>query len=369
MAAGRRRSGILIIILALLLLIGVGAAYFLFRNTLMPQQAFQPTTELQPAAGNMVNIVITTQFVARGTSLTENVLTTVPYPEKDLVQGTFYTNVADAVGKKAKYDLEARLPLTSSLIVDSQVGSAAAFQIPKGMVAIVIPISRLTAVSFAPQPGDHVNVIVSLMLTDVDPTFQTRLPNLTGQVVAPGSTGENAPSSLSVAILPGTGPQGRIELDGTMNQAVYVIPSETQRPRPVSQTVIQDAIVLGVGSFLEADKAATAENGETTEAAPAAPRDGTGQETPEEPKLPTDITLIVSPQDAVTLNYLMVVGAKLNLALRSAGDAERLTTEAVTLQFLMDQYNIPNPAKLPYSLEPRIDELIIPETIVVEPVQ
>lgn len=65
----------------------------------------------------------------------------------------------------------------------------------------------------------------------------------------------------------------------------------------------------------------------------------------------------------------MVVGAKLNLALRSAGDAERLTTEAVTLQFLMDQYNIPNPAKLPYSLEPRIDELIIPETIVVEPVQ
>lgn len=369
MAAGRRRSGVLIIILALLLLIGVGAAYFLFKDTLLPQPA-QQTTELQPAAGNMVNIVITTQFIARGTSLTESVLTTVPYPEKDLVLGTFYTNVADAVGKKAKYDLEARLPLTSSLIVDSQVGSAAAFQIPKGMVAIVIPISRLTAVSFAPQPGDHVNVIVSMMLTDVDPNFQSRLPNLTGQVIAPGSTGENAPSSLSVAILPGTGPQGRIELDGTMNQAVYVMPSEIQRPRPVSQTVIQDAIVLGVGSFLEAEKDAAAENvdGAAVEATPV-PRDANGEPVEEEPKVPTDITLVVSPQDAVTLNYLMVVGAKLNLALRSAGDVERLSTEAVTLQFLMDQYNIPNPAKLPYSLEPRIDELTIPEVPVTEPAQ
>jgi hypothetical protein len=73
------------------------------------------------------------------------------------------------------------------------------------------------------------------------------------------------------------------------------------------------------------------------------------------------VTLIVSPQDAVTLNYLILAGGKLNLVMRSAGDSLRSTTEPVTLQFILDQYNIPNPAKLPYGLEPRMD--VIPNSV------
>ncbi|HQP09275.1 MAG TPA: hypothetical protein PLY85_09660, partial [Anaerolineaceae bacterium] len=65
-------------------------------------------------------------------------------------------------------------------------------------------------------------------------------------------------------------------------------------------------------------------------------------------------------QDAVTLNYLMLSGAQLNLALRGAGDDQRIPTEAVTLQFLMEQYGIPYPAKLPYGIQPRVDEMIYP---------
>ena len=37
-----------------------------------------------------------------------------------------------------------------------------------------------------------------------------------------------------------------------------------------------------------------------------------------------------------------------------------LATEAATLQFLLSQYNIPVPAKLPYALQPRIDALTSP---------
>jgi pilus assembly protein CpaB len=47
--------------------------------------------------------------------------------------------------------------------------------------------------------------------------------------------------------------------------------------------------------------------------------------------------------------------------MRSAGDAQRFSTEPVTLQFILDQYNIPNPAKLPYGLEPRLD--IFPNSV------
>jgi hypothetical protein len=60
------------------------------------------------------------------------------------------------------------------------------------------------------------------------------------------------------------------------------------------------------------------------------------------------------------LNYLMYSGAKLTLALRASGDDSRVETEAVTLQFLLDQYNIPVPVKLPYGTQPRVDQLTLP---------
>jgi hypothetical protein len=52
--------------------------------------------------------------------------------------------------------------------------------------------------------------------------------------------------------------------------------------------------------------------------------------------------------------------AKLSLYLRNAADQSRLATEAATLQFLLSQYNIPVPVKLPYGIEPRVDRLVSP---------
>ncbi|MDH5508240.1 MAG: hypothetical protein OEZ02_13540, partial [Anaerolineae bacterium] len=80
--------------------------------------------------------------------------------------------------------------------------------------------------------------------------------------------------------------------------------------------------------------------------------------------LPPDIvTLIVTPQESVALNYLIYSGAQLTLALRARGDNGVLPTDAVTLQYLMDVYRIPFPVKLPYGNEPRIDLLKPPVLI------
>ncbi len=54
---------------------------------------------------------------------------------------------------------------------------------------------------------------------------------------------------------------------------------------------------------------------------------------------------------------MMLSDATLSLALRSAGDDERINTESVTLQFIMQQYNIPLPSPLPYATEPRVEDL------------
>jgi pilus assembly protein CpaB len=60
----------------------------------------------------------------------------------------------------------------------------------------------------------------------------------------------------------------------------------------------------------------------------------------------------------------VLAGAQLNLVMRSPADNNvRIQTEAVTLQFIMEQYRIPLPAKLPYGLEPRKDEIGFPTEV------
>ncbi|GAP06999.1 Flp pilus assembly protein CpaB [Anaerolinea thermolimosa] len=358
MAAGGRRRGrvfILIALILILLLVLVWAVMRLMSPTQLSSGIQEPVAQPTPVE-EMVTIVISVQPIARGAEFTDAVVTTLPYPKKDLVEGAFITDINEVLGKRARFNLEARTPITSSMIVDPTMkNSPAAFQIPPGMVAIPIPVSQLSSVAYGLEPGDHVNVIASLLLVDIDPGFQSKLPNNIGVVEAPGAV-EGGPTKSSSTITKTDGMAGRTELDPTLGQPVYVIPSEPQRPRLVSQTLIQDAIVLQTGNFPQP--------GETVlQPGQAAPTPVPGQEAQQQttPKLPDTVTLIVTPQDAVTLNYLILAGGKLNLVMRSAGDSQRIATEPVTLQFILDQYNIPNPAKLPYGLEPRLDS--IPSTV------
>jgi pilus assembly protein CpaB len=250
------------------------------------------------------------------------------------------------------------------MLSESAVGSYASSQIPPGYVAISVPISKLTSVSYALQPGDHVTVLVALLLEELDPNFQSKLPNTTAKVEAPGTTGgkdSTGPTTSTITITGGSGAtQGRTELDPVLNKPVYVQPSEPQRPRVVTQVLVSDAMVLGVGRF---PKEGGPGGGDSTAPQPT-PQAGQPTPTPTpvtNPPVSDDpemITLVVTPQDAVTLNYVMLNrGAIINLVLRSAADNKTSKTEAVTLQFLMDQYNIPFPSKLPYGLEPRVDSL------------
>jgi pilus assembly protein CpaB len=104
--------------------------------------------------------------------------------------------------------------------------------------------------------------------------------------------------------------------------------------------LLQDVVVMKVGNFPLDPNAGLAVQ-------PAPP----GQEQ-QAPAAPDIVTLLVTPQDSITLNYLMLTDAEIRLTLRNPSDQARQATEAATLQFLLSQYNIPVPAKLPYSLEP-----------------
>ncbi len=65
---------------------------------------------------------------------------------------------------------------------------------------------------------------------------------------------------------------------------------------------------------------------------------------------------MVTPQDAVTLTYLIYSGAQITLSLRNPNDQTPISQpDAAMLEYLLTQYSIPVPAKLPYSMQPRLD--------------
>ena len=56
--------------------------------------------------------------------------------------------------------------------------------------------------------------------------------------------------SVDIATSGDASQQGRIELDPTLQQPLYAVPSEAQRPRLVCQMILQDVVVMKLGNFL-----------------------------------------------------------------------------------------------------------------------
>ncbi|MCH7663437.1 MAG: hypothetical protein IH859_06170 [Chloroflexi bacterium] len=380
------RLGRLFIVIALVLIIGVAGLFFVLQQS---DSGAEDGVADQPEV-TLVAVVIVSQPILRGETITAEKLTIAEIPLAVVIQDVYINDPAEVVGARARYDLLVGVFLSPNMVLMpgeglTAAGSDASLDIQVGRVAIAIPIDRFSSVAYGLQRGDHVNIIASLLFVDIDTEFQTILPNSSGGVIAPGNTvvfttpGGDGASSSGVITVEGleaitaqtvTGgaasPLGRTEFDGVLNQPFYIVPSESrQRPRLVSQTIMQDAIVIHVGDFpigAEDDPNAAAP---TDPAGQPGDPNAQGQEVPEEQPVvviqpPSIITIMVFPQEAVTLNFLVLMGAHLNLVMRASGDDSRVFTEAVTLDWLLANHNIPVPSRLPYGFQPSLERIISP---------
>jgi pilus assembly protein CpaB len=359
-----RRSRTLILVLLIVIVI-LGLGFFAASQFLTPQGSGEQPQTLY------VDVYYAAQNIPQGGRVTEDMLATLSIPQENVVS-VMYTRdeLPFLVDKLAKLPLDQGVVITESMVTDSSSAVAIsgpqwASIIPPGMTAMAIPTNRLSVSGYAINSGAHVNVNVCLLFVDVDPSYQTILPNQTAILTGTGLTNpEGGLPVLSLGVAAGGSSQGRLELDPSVQQPYYIIPSEAQRPRMVCQTLLQDVVVMRLGDFpLIPDSAA-----DTT----AAPADPAAEPQPA-PTAPDIVTLIVSPQDSVTLSYLVNTNANITLTLRNPSDQARLATEASTLQFLLSQYNIPVPAKLPYAMHPALTTLTSPslpnDTVTQEPQQ
>ena len=400
------QRGRLFIMLGLLLAVAAVAVMLLMSGGSNGEGDGGGATELTPGAEPEVEIipptptpvpnpiVVAKQRIPRGTRLITT--TQIGLGEWVSIESWPMGWVADDAlrsfaaveGKTARLDIPRGTILTGDMLADlagdlTEVGSDAALLIPPNRVAMAIPVDHISSVGWALRRGDHVDVLVSFLMIDLDEEFQTELPNYATGLVPINYVEEGKESVLIQGVY------GRIEQD-PFGQPINIIPADTnQRPRLVSQITVRDATVLNVGPWLpwsELFHAAQAigipvdaavEGEEGAEPDGGSDEGGEGSITPSVDLITSEaqdllaflesfsrqpiepLLLVVSPQEALVLKWSIEQKAPMHLVLRSYADAGvRLPdTESVTLQYMVDMFNIALPPGLPYGIEPAVLEL------------
>lgn len=350
------RRGRILIFLVLIVIIGLVLLYFAYT------QIGGGLTPAQPTPAALTDVYFAAQNIPQGTTITREMLGTFSLPPENVAEVMFTAGEESAlVGQTARFTLDQGVVITASMVGEGPVeisGPNWAVQIPSGMVAAAIPTNRLALVGYGVDDGAHVNVNACMLFVDIDPAFQTILPNYTAVLTGTGFQQEGASPVLSVSIAGGGegSRQGRVELDPTLQQPFYAVPSESQRPRLVCQMILQDIIVLKRGSF-------------PLQTGPVDPNATPSPAQTQQGAAPDIVTLMVNPQDSISLNYFIYSGAQLSLTLRNPNDTSRFAAESATLTSLLTQYNISLPSKLPYAVQPRVDILVPPVLNTVQPQQ
>jgi hypothetical protein len=342
------RRGRILLLLVLIVIVGLVMLYLAFGNQLLGGGGPSVIATQAPT----VRVYYAAQNIPQGTEITREMLGTFSIPPENVVEVMFTEGEeANLIGQTSRFTLEQGTLITSSMVggkIELPPPSWS-YKVPAGMVAVSIPTDRLSTAAYAINTGAHINVNVCMTFVDVDPSFQTALPNYLSSmqdIFFPEGGRPFITIDATTQELPAR--QGRTELDPTFQKPIYVVPSETQRPRLVCQIVLQDVVVLNLGTFAlpQAQPAAAATQ------APNAP----GVQAQPEAK-PDIITLMVSPQDSIALNYFVYSGAVFSMTLRNPNDTSRVDAQSATLNSVLTQYNISLPSKLPYAQNTRIDFL------------
>ena len=359
------RRGRILILLVLIVIIGLVVLYLVF-NQLNTGTSPVPAPEAATS-----KVYYAAQNIPQRTLITQDMLGTFSIPPENVVEVMMEVGEeVNLVGQYARVNMDQGMLITSSMVGSDPgdlPGPAHAVQIPPGMVGVAIPTNRLATAAYGVTDGAHVNVNVCMTFVDIDPAYQSELPNYVSEMRDIYFPPDDRPY---IAIDPFTDElpqrQGRTELDPTFQKPIYVVPSEQQRPRLVCQTILQDVTVMKLGNFsLQTQTAVAAQQQQDPNAAPAT--------TASSDQAPDIITLMVSPQDSISLNYFMYSGALISMTLRNPNDSARIDAQSATLTSILTQYNISLPSKLPYAQNPRVDVLAPPllpnDIITVQPQQ
>ena len=375
----RRTILILIFVFGIVLLSIVGVVFILQQN--QPTETVTDGEDGAPAPDGvdgtapvetippLVEVVVSLQTVPRGHQMTPDILALDMRPAES-VGINVITSIDDALNLFARTDVYQGETLTFDTLVDdiTKIGLESygpSSLIPPGHVAQSVPMNRLTGVGYGVNEGDYVDIMVTFLFYQVDEEFQTYLPNdaafyLEEQIEAVEEAGDPL-ALITQPIIFLVSPIGRFEELPTGDLAHISQNDEDVIPRPVPVTmIIQNARVVQVGEYrlppdpVDLIPTPTPEPVAEGEPTPTPPPAVAPTATP----IPDDVVVVaLQPQQQLLLRYAVEVNAQVFFALRGVNDGQLYSVENMTLDFLMDRFNVEIPPNLGYSVETIIREV------------
>jgi Flp pilus assembly protein CpaB len=319
----------------------------------------------------LVDVVVSLQTVPRGHQMTSDILALDKRPAES-VGSNVITSIDDALELFARTDIYQGETLTFDTLVDDITllgleSYGPSSLIPSGFVAQSVPMDRLRGVAYGLNEGDYVDIMVTFSFRQIDEEFQTYLPNnaafyleeLIEAVEAAG--GGTFTETTTIPIIFPLEPIGRFEELPTGDLA-HISPNEEDiGPRPILVTmIIQNARVVQVGEYRLPGNPADLIPTPTPEAV------AEGDPTPTPPPAvaptatpaPADVLVVaLQPQQQLLLRYAVEVNAQVFFALRGINDGQLYSVENMTLDFLMNRFNLEVPPNLGYSVESTIRQI------------
>ena len=302
--------------------------------SLPQQQQPKPPAEIQPTPVPVIpttQLVIAAQDIPRGTIIGDDALTLGKWPDDSLPPSDLAILKPEAVlGKRARTDILRGQPVLQSMITaDLQqlvaIGAEASLFIPPEKRAVSFPIDRMSSVGYAVGSGDRVDMLITFSVIDVNQEGQYPIVpfnrDLVDELIAAGFPPEVAAVKA----------QADIE-------------SAQRQPRLVSQLTLQNIEILHVGEWPAQGLHQRPTPTLNPEQKVAQPVPGGTPTLP--PPRPTMLILLVDPQQALILEWLKESGVLIRLALRGAADNAPVSTDAVSYQYILTNFNITIPPKV-----------------------
>ncbi|MEO8286207.1 MAG: Flp pilus assembly protein CpaB [Chloroflexota bacterium] len=269
-----RRALILVITGLAAAVVASLVVYYLITNVERPVPQSETTA---PTPLPQRQVVIAATDIPANSVITDTQVTTASYPV-DLVPADAITSTDRVVNSTAKSAVFSGQILLQRQFVDSAGHTGASINIPPGKVLIAFPSTDMLNATGAVQPGDHVDIMISLPISGT-----TRLDQ------------------------------------GSATQEDQLQPGERAL---VAQVTLQNIEVYTSGVWTPPGQ----QNNTNTDA---------NANAQQALKI---ITFIVDHQEALILKYVKDSGGTIDLAVRSAADNQNVQTDPVTLDYLVDLY-------------------------------
>ncbi len=332
-----------------------------------------PTPTPTPVV-QFVSVVIADQPLPVGERLREDILTTEMRPTSNIaLQGGYtFTDTEQLIGQIVKTDIAMGQAILAPMIALNPTdlaatGSDIALYVDQGQVAIAFPIDQYSGAAYAMRPGDMVDVLMSMPVVELDPEYNTKLPNVSQRV------DELALAEGRDFLFPET-LEGRLELVEPLNMVGEISgpinedekDKSTQVLRRITQLTIQQAEVVWIGTWRDPMELQRQASQAAAEAELAAANNDFPVPTPTPLPVrleaePDVVILSMSAQDALALKWSLERGLDIDLVLRSPNDTTVFATNSVSLPVLVDNGALRIPEKNAFDIDPSLYKLDFPK--------